>query len=303
MKRRQDDAAGAADGARSRRRVPARHGHSTVPQNPPPDAERHRNRRAAARERSRRCARRRPSRPPKRQVGRIIDDGRVVAARPDRQPAEQGRDAQRGSDPRARQRRPRLRPAVGAAVRGRSRAAPATVPSSALTDGLVRLRARRRSPAGRTRAQGLTGAALGAARPRRLRRRRTPRRRAAGRVRQRCRSTRPSWRGSRAQVPAILPVRFGTLLESEELEEALQDRDEEIAEAFALVRGRVQFTWRAGRARGRGADAQRAQAAARGASRSGGCPDRAQNICAGRRAPRSRRRRPRSARSGRSCDR
>jgi Gas vesicle synthesis protein GvpL/GvpF len=47
-------------------------------------------------------------------------------------------------------------------------------------------------------------------------------------------------------VPAILPVRFGTLLESDHLEEALQERDEEIAEAFDLVRDRVQFTWRAG---------------------------------------------------------
>jgi hypothetical protein len=46
------------------------------------------------------------------------------------------------------------------------------------------------------------------------------------------------------QVPAILPVRFGTLLEPEHLEEALQERDAEIAEAFDLVRDRVQFTWR-----------------------------------------------------------
>jgi Gas vesicle synthesis protein GvpL/GvpF len=46
-------------------------------------------------------------------------------------------------------------------------------------------------------------------------------------------------------VPAILPVRFGTLLETGHLDEALQDRDAEIAEAFDLVRGRVQFTWRA----------------------------------------------------------
>lgn len=45
-------------------------------------------------------------------------------------------------------------------------------------------------------------------------------------------------------VPAILPVRFGTLLEIEEIEEALQEREQEIADAFALVRGRVQFTWR-----------------------------------------------------------
>jgi hypothetical protein len=45
-------------------------------------------------------------------------------------------------------------------------------------------------------------------------------------------------------VPAILPVRFGTLLEPSELEEAVESRDEEIAEAFDLVRDRVQFTWR-----------------------------------------------------------
>src|SRR5689334_1521598 len=41
-------------------------------------------------------------------------------------------------------------------------------------------------------------------------------------------------------VPAILPVRFGTLLESEEIEEALDERDEELAEAFDVVRNRVQ---------------------------------------------------------------
>lgn len=46
-------------------------------------------------------------------------------------------------------------------------------------------------------------------------------------------------------VPAILPVRFGTLLESEELDDRLSDRDEELADALSLVRGRVQFTWRA----------------------------------------------------------
>jgi hypothetical protein len=45
-------------------------------------------------------------------------------------------------------------------------------------------------------------------------------------------------------VPAILPVRFGTLLDEGALEEALAERDEELAEAFALVRHRVQFTWR-----------------------------------------------------------
>src|SRR5690242_7169865 len=38
-------------------------------------------------------------------------------------------------------------------------------------------------------------------------------------------------------VPAILPVRFGTLMEPEELEEMLAERDEEIAEAFDIVRG------------------------------------------------------------------
>ena len=45
-------------------------------------------------------------------------------------------------------------------------------------------------------------------------------------------------------VPAILPVRFGTLLEENALEEALADRDADLAGAFALVRHRVQFTWR-----------------------------------------------------------
>jgi hypothetical protein len=48
-------------------------------------------------------------------------------------------------------------------------------------------------------------------------------------------------------VPAILPVRFGTLLEPEHLEEAVQERDDEIGEAFDLVRNRVQFTWRLAR--------------------------------------------------------
>jgi gas vesicle protein GvpL/GvpF len=47
-----------------------------------------------------------------------------------------------------------------------------------------------------------------------------------------------------SRVPAILPVRFGTLLESEDLDDAVRDRDDEIVEAFDAVRGRVQFTWR-----------------------------------------------------------
>ncbi|HEY2433724.1 MAG TPA: GvpL/GvpF family gas vesicle protein [Vicinamibacterales bacterium] len=45
-------------------------------------------------------------------------------------------------------------------------------------------------------------------------------------------------------VPAILPVRFGTLVELEDLEEMLTDREAEISEALDRVRGRVQFTWR-----------------------------------------------------------
>jgi hypothetical protein len=61
-------------------------------------------------------------------------------------------------------------------------------------------------------------------------------------------------------VPAILPVRFGTLLEMEEIEEALQERDDEIADAFATVRARVQFTWRS--ARVLGTEARSAKAAA-----------------------------------------
>ena len=48
------------------------------------------------------------------------------------------------------------------------------------------------------------------------------------------------------RVPAILPVRFGTLLDEEGLDEVLADRDQEIAEALGLVRHRVQFTWRVG---------------------------------------------------------
>ncbi len=50
------------------------------------------------------------------------------------------------------------------------------------------------------------------------------------------------------RVPAILPVRFGTLLELDELRELLAGRDEDLADAFALVRERAQFTWRSMRA-------------------------------------------------------
>ncbi|HEX6465247.1 MAG TPA: GvpL/GvpF family gas vesicle protein [Vicinamibacterales bacterium] len=52
-------------------------------------------------------------------------------------------------------------------------------------------------------------------------------------------------------IPAILPVRFGTLLDESALEEALADRGADLAEAFALVRYRVQFTWRHGPPAGR----------------------------------------------------
>jgi hypothetical protein len=46
-------------------------------------------------------------------------------------------------------------------------------------------------------------------------------------------------------TPAVLPVRFGTLLASAEIAEALEDKAEELAEAFDLVRGRAHFSWRA----------------------------------------------------------
>jgi hypothetical protein len=51
-------------------------------------------------------------------------------------------------------------------------------------------------------------------------------------------------------TPAVLPVRFGTLLAGAEIAEALEDKGDELAEAFDLVRGRAQFSWR-GRARHR----------------------------------------------------
>jgi hypothetical protein len=43
---------------------------------------------------------------------------------------------------------------------------------------------------------------------------------------------------------AILPVRFGTLLTTDDIAEALSEREGDLAEAFALVRGRRQMTWR-----------------------------------------------------------
>ena len=47
-----------------------------------------------------------------------------------------------------------------------------------------------------------------------------------------------------SRVPAILPVRFGTLLDTDALKEVLGEREEDVAEGFDLVRNRVQFTWR-----------------------------------------------------------
>lgn len=75
-----------------------------------------------------------------------------------------------------------------------------------------------------------------------------------------------------ACVPAILPVRFGTLLERTALDEALEDRDDELAGAFALVRGRVQFTWRRRGARREAGGARREAEGARGVAR-GATPD------------------------------
>jgi len=56
-------------------------------------------------------------------------------------------------------------------------------------------------------------------------------------------------------VPAILPIRFGTLLDEDALDEVLAERGGDVTEAFALVRERVQFTWR--RATGNKADHER----------------------------------------------
>lgn len=59
-----------------------------------------------------------------------------------------------------------------------------------------------------------------------------------------------------ARVPAILPVRFGTLLDTDALEEVLGERQEDVADAFDLVRGRVQFSWRRRGARSGAGDAR-----------------------------------------------
>ena len=53
--------------------------------------------------------------------------------------------------------------------------------------------------------------------------------------------------GLASRVPAILPVRFGSLMDADALEEALAERDDDLSEALAHVRDRVQFTWRGGR--------------------------------------------------------
>jgi hypothetical protein len=53
-------------------------------------------------------------------------------------------------------------------------------------------------------------------------------------------------------------------MESDEIDEALADRDDELSEAFARVRGRAQFTWRiSSSARGLSAAARGAKADAR----------------------------------------
>jgi hypothetical protein len=67
-----------------------------------------------------------------------------------------------------------------------------------------------------------------------------------------------------AASSAILPVRYGTLLELDDIAEALAGREEEIADAFDAVRGRVQFTWRV-----RGTPRARGGRGAGGASVSG----------------------------------
>ena len=72
------------------------------------------------------------------------------------------------------------------------------------------------------------------------------------------------------QVPAILPVRFGTLLDTDALEEALTERDDDIEDAFAVVRGRVQFTWRRGSKGSRGSRGSRGSQGSEGSGGSKG---------------------------------
>jgi hypothetical protein len=55
-----------------------------------------------------------------------------------------------------------------------------------------------------------------------------------------------------SRVPSILPVRFGTLLDDDALDEALAERGDEIARALEAVRDRVQFTWRRKRGTSKG---------------------------------------------------
>jgi hypothetical protein len=116
------------------------------------------------------------------------------------------------------------------------------------------------------------------------------------------------------RVDAILPVRFGTLLDADAIEEALADRDEEIADAFDVVRGRVQFTWRKagtlepGRqktedrrrktedGRRKTEEGRRKPEAGRGKPEAGRRQDQAPNTCGGPPARPSRRRRWRGAR-------
>ena len=50
-----------------------------------------------------------------------------------------------------------------------------------------------------------------------------------------------------SRVPAIIPVRFGTLLDDDAIDEVLAERGDDLAAAFVAVRDRVQLTWRRGR--------------------------------------------------------
>ena len=53
-----------------------------------------------------------------------------------------------------------------------------------------------------------------------------------------------------SRVPAILPVRFGSLMDPDALDEALDEREDDLQAALAHVRDRVQFTWRGTRSPG-----------------------------------------------------